>query len=138
LRYQPFVSGGLSTAGVTEGGVASYLNANAAGALVLPATSVHVPETVTAAPSPPPYGELTHDARPEPASEPEKEIESGFVYQPPESGARDGFAAVTWGGVASLRIGTIDVRGGPPNETLHRTSTPAVGVSAEIVVKTQS
>lgn len=75
---------------------------------------------------------------PEVASVPESATENGCLYQPPESGWREGLAAVTCGAVASLRMGTIVVSGGPPNDTLQLTGVPSTGVSAEIVVKLQS
>jgi hypothetical protein len=52
-RYQPRASGGRSAAGVTAGAVASYFKPTVTGALVLPATSVHVPESPAEALSPP-------------------------------------------------------------------------------------
>ena len=43
-RYQPFAFGGRSAVAAAVGGVESYLIVAVAGALVLPALSVHVPE----------------------------------------------------------------------------------------------
>ena len=127
FRYQPFPSGGRSTEGETVGGVASYLNAKLAGALVFPAASLHVPVTATAAPSPPEYEGLEHDAIPDVASAPATATVSGCRYQAPESGGRDGVMAVTCGGVASRRtVIVLEYTSSGPYDTLQERCSVAV------------
>ena len=127
FRYQPFPSGGRSTEGETVGGVASYLNAKLAGALVFPAASLHVPETATAAPSPPEYEGLEHDAIPDVASAPATATVSGCRYQAPESAGRDGVMAVTCGGVASRRtVIVLEYTSSGPYDTLQERCSVAV------------
>jgi hypothetical protein len=68
---------------------------------VFPARSRQEPETEAFALSGPEYvWGATHESMPEVASVPEKPTERGWLYQPFESGARDG-VAVTTGPVAS-------------------------------------
>ena len=45
FEYQPFASGPRASDAPAAGAVASYLSANASGALVLPAASRHTPAT---------------------------------------------------------------------------------------------
>ena len=101
--YQPFESGPRDgTAPVTLGAVASNLNADDATlALLLPALSRHLPETFAEAVSGPAYGTESQEASPEVGSLPVKASVSEWLYQPFESGPRDGTAPVTLGAVAS-------------------------------------
>jgi hypothetical protein len=73
---------------------------------VLPAVSVHEPETVTAPPSGPLYVADVHDATPDVPSSPVKLNETGFVYQPFESGPRAG-EPLTPGGDESFATVTL-------------------------------
>src|SRR4029077_4787455 len=81
---EPFRSTGFGlTDAVTTGSVLSYLNsAEAAGAEVLPALSVQVPETLRPVPSGPLYVPLEQLAIPEVASVPVVVCPTGAVYQP--------------------------------------------------------
>ncbi len=87
---------------MTAGAVASYLKPTLAGALELPATSVHVPESDGGALSPPAYVGLLHAAIPETASWPLNAAATGWLNQPFESGARASAAPLTCGAVLSM------------------------------------
>ena len=100
--YQPFESAARAAAALTDGGVASYLSGNEAGALTLPALSVQVPETLAEPPSGPEYAGAAHDASPELLSVPAKVTVTGCVYQPFASGGRSAVSPVTVGASTSM------------------------------------
>ncbi len=100
--YQPAFVGARSGAAVTVGGVASYLSANDAAALTLPALSRHVPLALPEPLSGPEYVAELQDASPEPPSVPWNVTVIGCVYQPFLSGARSTVAPVTLGAWASM------------------------------------
>jgi hypothetical protein len=86
----------------TAGGVVSYLRGKDE-SVVLPATSAHEPETEMAALSGPEYKIAGSQVSiPDVASVPLKLIETGWLYQPFESGGRTA-EAITIGPVASRR-----------------------------------
>jgi hypothetical protein len=97
---------------VTVGGVESNLIVSDVDP-VLPALSVHEPETVTFPPSGPLYVPDVQDATPDPPSSPVKLNETGFVYHPLASGPRDG-PPLTLGGDPSLRTLTLEPTNDPP------------------------
>src|SRR3954451_12997548 len=111
---------------VITGAVASNGNANAPGALVLPATSVHVPGTwATAASGPAKLVEL-HDWIPEVASTPWKATATAWGYHPLASAPRTGTAPVTSGGVLSTLTDFVRLVASPMYDAEHVTGVPAV------------
>ncbi|MCP9484670.1 MAG: hypothetical protein MSC30_02320 [Gaiellaceae bacterium MAG52_C11] len=134
-RYHPLPSAPRSGEAVTDGAVASYLRLAEPVALVLPALSVHVPETETLVPSEPLYVGLVHEAIPDVASLPVKATATERLYQSPESGGREGEPPVTCGGVASRLIETVLPTNGAPYQTVHVKAAPVV--SAETVLTLQ-
>ena len=86
---------------MTVGSVSSYWKLNGNGALVFPARSRQVPLTDAVASSGPEYVACVHVSIPDVASAPTKAIERVWLYQPPWSGGREGFARVTCGAVSS-------------------------------------
>ena len=99
--YQPFESGARLGVAVTTGPVASYWKLKALLALVLPARSRHVPLTVPVGSSGPEYVVCVHVSIPDVASVPAKVTVNAWLYQPFESGLRDGLEPVTCGAVES-------------------------------------
>ena len=99
--YQPFESGAREGVAVTTGPVASYWKLKALLALVFPARSRHVPLTVPVASSGPEYVVWVQESIPDMASVPENVIVNAWLYQPFESGLRDGVDPVTCGAVES-------------------------------------
>src|SRR5215475_990008 len=98
--YQPFESGLRPRVPATDvGAVASYLSAKEP-VPVLPALSVHVPPTDAAPSSGAEYVAWLHEPRPDVPSVPENETVSAWLYQPFESGPREGVPA-TEGAVES-------------------------------------
>ena len=87
-EYQPFASGLRAMAAVTAGAVASYRKPNDHVELTLPALSWHVPETLADALSGPEYVADEHVAMPDVVSFPVNASATGWLYQPPPSGAR--------------------------------------------------
>jgi hypothetical protein len=73
---------------------------------LLPAPSVHDPEMLTAPPSGPPYVPEVQDAMPDGPPTPLKLKETGFVYPPLPSGARES-EAHTAGGIESYSTVTL-------------------------------
>ena len=100
--YQPVFVGCRFGAAVTAGGVASYLTANDAEPLTLPALSRQVPVAAPAAESGPEYVVDVHDARPDVLSVPWNDRLTVCVYQPFLSGARSADAPVTVGAEVSM------------------------------------
>ena len=105
--YQPFESGPRAAATLADGGVASYLNPNAPGALTLPATSVHVPATETEAPSPPAYVGVVQDAIPETASRACEGDRDGAVVPAVRVGSAAGWLRTPSAPVLSIRTVTL-------------------------------
>lgn len=93
--YQPFRSAPRSGEADTLGAVPSYFRLAEPAALVLPALSVHVPDTDALALSGPLYEGVVQEAIPEVVSEPEKATETDRLYQSPASGDREGEPPVT-------------------------------------------
>jgi hypothetical protein len=99
--YQPFESGARLGVAVTTGPVESYWKLNALFALVFPARSRHVPLRVPVASSGPEYVVCVQVSIPDVASVPANATVNAWLYQPFESGARDGVDPVTCGAVES-------------------------------------
>src|SRR6478609_685380 len=102
FEYHPFESGGRAGLAVTAGGVVSYRRPNEAVALTFPALSRQLPVTVAEEESGPEYDPVVQLAMPEVGSLPLNATLTGWLYQPPPSGARSAVAEVTVG--ASLSI----------------------------------
>ena len=99
--YQSPTSGPRESAMLTDGGVASYLiGPTLAVEEMLPALSVHVPETVALVVSGPPYVVDVQPARPDTPSIPLKAMSTAWLYQPFASGPRVAPPEIV-GGVAS-------------------------------------
>jgi hypothetical protein len=108
--YQPFESGARAGAApVIDGPVSSYLNAEPAALLLLPALSVHVIVPVAELLSGPEYVPPEQPARPDPGlgSLPPPLKATGALYQPAWSGARVGLPPVTVGATESMRTLTV-------------------------------
>jgi hypothetical protein len=73
---------------------------------VLPAPSVHVPDTLAVAESGPEYVPDVQELIPDGPPSPENETSTGLVYQPSESGALAN-EGLTDGGLESLRTVTL-------------------------------
>ena len=99
--YQPFESGARTGVAVTTGPVASYWKLKALLALVFPARSRQVPLMVPVASSGPEYVVCVHVSMPDMASAPANVTVNAWLYQPFESGLRDGLDPVTCGAVES-------------------------------------
>ena len=110
--YHPFASGFRAGVPVTVGGVASNLIFTDVDP-VLPALSVHEPETEMSPPSGPLYVPDVHEATPEAPSSPVKLKLTGLVYHPFVSGPRDA-DALTPGGAESFLTVTLLPTHAPP------------------------
>src|SRR5882672_3327409 len=102
---QPFESAARESSALTEGAVASYLNACVAGAETLPAPSTQVPETEAAAVSGPLYGiAAEHVTGPLVASAPVKATVKGALCQPLAPAGADGVAVAVGAVASSLKV----------------------------------
>jgi hypothetical protein len=99
--YQSFKSGAREGVAVTTGPVESYWKLKLLAALVFPARSRQVPETEPVASSGPEYVVCVQDSMPEVPSVPANVIVNAWLYQPFESGFREGTELVTCGSVES-------------------------------------